>query len=68
MDIKEERIAYLQQQSGVQLDYSEKSLNELWEWFLSRAEVEETPEARMAELREAQRSFRTTSRRRRSSG
>jgi len=46
------RVEYLQSYSGVVLDYSVDSLIDIWDWFLSIAETEETPQVRLDELRE----------------
>jgi len=39
----EDRITYLQEYSGLNLDYSSDSLYALWKWFLKIAVVERTP-------------------------
>ena len=45
------RVKYLEKFSSVTLDYSVKSLNNIWGWFLKNAEVEKTPEIQLKELR-----------------
>ena len=46
----EERIDYLRTHTKLNLDYSPKSLVPLWKWFLKRAEIEDTPQARLQTL------------------
>lgn len=38
-----QRVAYLENYSGVRLDYSLESLVPIWHWFLEHAKIEETP-------------------------
>lgn len=45
------RIAYLQEYSGVDLNYSVNSLTDIWSWFLSVAEIEKTPKRKIKEVR-----------------
>ena len=45
------RVKYLEKFASVTLDYSVKSLNNIWGWFLKNAEVEKTPEIQLKELR-----------------
>lgn len=46
------RIEYLQKYSGVDLNYSVDSLNNIWEWFLEIAEIEKTPKVKIKEVRD----------------
>lgn len=48
----EERTAYLRRVTKLTLDYTPASLVPLWKWFLRHAEIEKTPPARLAELKE----------------
>ena len=38
-----QRVAYLENYSGVRLDYSLESLVPIWHWFLKHAKLEKTP-------------------------
>lgn len=46
-----ERVVYLQEFSGVSLDYSVDSLNDIWAWFLKNAEIEKTPKEKLCEIK-----------------
>lgn len=45
------RIEYLQNFSGVNLNYSINSLNDIWNWFLKNAKIEKTPAIKIKELK-----------------
>ena len=46
----DERVEYLRQFTKLKLDYSPDSLVDIWAWFLKRAKLEKTPEARLQEI------------------
>ena len=46
------RVVYLQDYSGIELDYSIDSLDDIWGWFLKSAETEKTPVKKIREIRE----------------
>ena len=46
-----ERINYLSDFSGINLDYSEDSLKHIWKWFLKNAIIEKTPKPVIKQLR-----------------
>ncbi|MBQ9387554.1 MAG: hypothetical protein IJU01_02705 [Lachnospiraceae bacterium] len=45
------RVRYLQDYSGVELDYTVDSLIDIWEWFIKNAEIEKTPQKKINELK-----------------
>ncbi len=51
IDNIDDRIKYLKEYSSVELDYSVKSLIDIWSWFLKNAEIEKTPKIRLKELK-----------------
>ena len=51
------RVEYLKQVSSIDLNYSVKSLTDIWGWFLSHAEIEKAPSIKKSELKKQLKSF-----------